>query len=133
MTINSVTISGNLTRDPEIRTSASGSEWATFTVAVNERKKNGEKWEDVSSYIDCKAFGWLASNAVAKLSKGSRAVVHGRLVQERWQDKDGSNRSALRVVADEVVIMAGTQPIAGAGAKPEAYYEEPLADEPLPF
>lgn len=133
MTINTTTISGNLARDPEIRTSANGSEWATFTVTVNERKKNGEVWEDVPSFIDCKAFGWLASNIVAKLSKGSRAVVHGRLVQERWQDKDGGNRSALRVVADEVVIMAGTAPIAGAGAKPEAYYEEPLADEPLPF
>ena len=135
MTINAHIISGNLTRDPEIRTSASGNDWATFTVAVNVRKKQGDMWVDVPSYFDCKAFGRLASITVAKLAKGSKVVVSGSMEQEAYTDKkSGEQRKAWRLVADEVVIMAGTAPIAGAGAKPEAYYEEPvLADEPLPF
>lgn len=134
MTINTTTISGNLTRDPDIRTSASGNDWATFTVAVNVRKKQGDMWVDVPSYFDCKAFGRLASNTVTKLAKGSKVVVHGAMEQEAYTDKkSGEQRKAWRLIADEVVIMAATGQIAGAGAKPEAYYEEPLADEPLPF
>lgn len=135
MTINTTTISGNLTRDPDIRTSASGNEWATFTVAVNIRKKQDDMWVDVPSYFDCKCFGRLASNTVTKLAKGSKVVVHGAMEQEAYTDKkSGEQRKAWRLIADEIITMAGTQPIAGAGARPEAVYEEPvLADEPLPF
>lgn len=123
MTINSVTISGNLARDPEVRTTASGSNWITFTVTVNERKKNGEVWEDVPSFIDCKAFDRVANYMVrCDVVKGSKVAVHGRLVQERWQDKDGGNRSALRVLVDEVEPMSGR--VRAAAETVEASYEE---------
>jgi len=123
MSINSVTISGNLVRDPEVRTTASGSNWITFTIAANERKKNGEVWEDVPSYIDCKAFDRVANYMVrCDVAKGSKVAVHGRLVQERWQDKDGGNRSALRVLVDDVEPMNGR--VRAAAETVEAAYEE---------
>lgn len=126
MTINMHIISGNLVRDPDIRESASGNAWATFTVAVNVRKKNGEVWEDVPSFFDCKCFGRLASNIVSRLSKGSKVCVQGSMEQESYTDrKSGETRKSWKLIADEVTIMSGTAPIAG-GEPVEALYEEAL-------
>ena len=133
--MNNLTISGNLVRDPDIRTSASGTEWATFTVAVNTREKKDDVWVDVPSFFDCKAFGRLVG-VVMKLSKGSKVVVCGPMKQEAYTDKkSGEQRKAWRVTADDIVIMAATATVAGAGERVTATYEEPgtYADEPLPF
>lgn len=132
MTINMHIISGNLVRDPDIRESASGNAWATFTVAVNVREKDqttGE-WKDVPSFFDCKCFGRLASSIVSRLSKGSKVVVQGSMEQETYTDrKSGETRKSWKLIADEVTIMSGTAPIAGAPEATEAvdaFYEEAI-------
>lgn len=106
--MNSVNISGNLTRDPELRQTKGGTPVLSFTVAVSERKKNQQtgQWEDVPNYVDCIAFGNYASALANLISKGSKVAVSGRLHYSSWE-KDGHKRSKLEVVADEVVTLSG--------------------------
>ena len=93
--INKVIISGNLTRDPEVRQSASGSQFMTFGVAVNDRRKNAQgEWEDKPNYVDCTLFGksveWLSRD----MSRGTKVCVCGKLDYQSWQDKEGNNQIA---------------------------------------
>ena len=135
--MNSVNISGNLTRDPELRQTKAGSAVLSFTVAVNERKKNQQtgQWEDVPNYVDCIAFGNYASALANLISKGSKVAVSGRLHYSSWE-KDGHKRSKLEVVADEVVTFSGGNGQKVQYAKPQII--EPPApaevyDEDIPF
>lgn len=100
---NTVTISGNLTADPEIRSAPSGAAVASFTVAHNRSwtDNKGERQEK-TSFIDVTAWERLAENAVESLTKGTRVIVEGRLEQETWEDQDGNKRSKVRIVADEL-------------------------------
>jgi len=127
---NTVTIAGNLTRDPEIKFLSSGSAVAELSVAVNRKDKQGE---DHTSYIDVKAWQSLAENVVESLTKGARVTVTGRLEQETWQDKEGNNRSKIVVVADEISpsLRWATASVAksGAGRKDAA----PVASSTEPF
>lgn len=107
MAVNSVSITGNLTRDPELKATAGGAGVLSMGVAVNERRKDpatGE-WCDYPNYVDCVVFGNRAEALARILAKGSKVAVHGRLHQDRWQDQDGRNRSRIEVVADEVDLM----------------------------
>ena len=104
--INKASISGNLTRDPELRTTQSGTSVLSMAVAVNERVKRGDQWEDRPSYVDVTVLGERAEALSKFLRKGLRVAVSGRLRQDRWQDKQtGENRSRLGIVADEVDVM----------------------------
>lgn len=101
--INSVTISGNLTRDPELRHAPSGTAVANIGVAVNRSVKNGDEWEDEASFIDVTVFGRRAELLAEKFEKGSNVVVQGRLEQQRWEDKEtGANRSKVVVIAQTI-------------------------------
>lgn len=104
MSINTVTISGNLTRDCEVKRTSSGMAIVTFSVAVNERRKNNQtgEWDNYPNYIDVTWFGTYAEKCAATLTKGARVSVQGRLRQDRWQAQDGSSRSRLGVIAEEV-------------------------------
>lgn len=106
MSMNSVSISGNLTRDCELRTTQNGTQILTFTVAVNDRKKdqNG-KWVDVPNYIDCCIFGNRAESVSRFISKGSKVSCHGKLRYSSWE-KDGNKRSKLEVIVDEIEFMS---------------------------
>lgn len=129
MSLNITIISGNLTKDPDIRTTASGTTWATFSVAVNERRKNGDVWEDVPTYFDCKGFDRVANYIVrCDLGKGSKVVAKGRMVQEEYKAKDGELRRAWRLLVDDIEPMARGSRAAGTGepATVEAVYEESL-------
>jgi single-strand DNA-binding protein len=98
-----ITIVGNLTRDPELRVSQAGKDWATFSVAVNWRRTppgGGEPIEKVRFY-NCKVFGQQAAN-MASLAKGNRIVVSGRLEDEEWKASDGSDRKTEVLVVMEV-------------------------------
>ena len=103
MAINTVVISGNLTRDAEVK-STSTIEVVTFTVAVNERRKgaNGE-WEDYANFFDCTAFG--ERYAKFSLSKGTKVTVQGRLRWSQWE-KDGQKRSKVDIVVDHIEFMS---------------------------
>lgn len=104
--INKASISGNLTRDPELRTTQSGTSVLSMGVAVNERVKRGDQWEDRPSFVDVTVWGARAEALSKFLRKGLRVAVSGRLRQDRWQDaKTGENRSRLGIVADEVDVM----------------------------
>ena len=112
-------IYGNLTKDVDMRYTPSGTAVAGISVAVNTRyTSGGEQKEDVS-YFDVKAFGKIAENCNKYLSKGSSVLVAGRLKQERWQDKDGGNRSKVVVMADTVQFLSKA-----AGGKDDSREDE---------
>lgn len=106
MSINDVTISGNLTRDAEIKRTASGMAIVSFTVAVNERRKNTQtgEYENYANFVDVAWFGTYAEKCAATLTKGAKVCVNGKLRQSRWQTQDGQNRSKLEVIAEEVEL-----------------------------
>lgn len=106
MSINRVIISGNLTRDPEIRQTASGMPVLGFGVAVNDRRKNQQtgEWEDYANFIDCTMFGSRAEAVSRFLSKGSKVAVEGKLRWSQWE-RDGQKRSKIEVIVDEIEFM----------------------------
>ncbi|WP_419040701.1 single-stranded DNA-binding protein [Parolsenella catena] len=110
MSINRVNISGNLTRDPELRATAGGTQVLSFGVAVNDRRKNPQTgdWEDYPNFVDCTMFGTRAEAVSRYLSKGTKVAIEGKLRYSSW-DKDGQRRSKLEVVVDEVEFMSSRQ------------------------
>ena len=101
---NSITISGNITRDPEMRYTPSGISKVTFGVAVNRswRNQQTQEWEEQTSFFNVVAWRQLAENISATLTKGSRVVVSGRLEQRSWETEQGEKRSIVEIVADDV-------------------------------
>ena len=95
---NTITVIGNMTAPPELRFAASGSAWATFTVADNRKDRDGN---ESTTFIDCKAFGQIAENITAGLDKGTRVIVTGRMEQESWE-RDGQKRSKLVLMVDSI-------------------------------
>jgi single-strand DNA-binding protein len=103
---NTITISGNITREPEMRYTPSGISKVTFGVAVNRswRNQNTQEWEEQTSFFNVVAWRQLAENASATLQKGSRVVVSGRLEQRSWETEQGEKRSIVEVVADDIAV-----------------------------
>ncbi len=101
---NSVTIIGNVTRDPELRFTASGQATATFGMAVNRRWMNRQtnEWQEAVSFLNVVCWRELAENAAETLHKGTRVIVTGRLEQRSWETQDGEKKSIVEIVADEV-------------------------------
>ena len=105
MADNTVTVVGNVTRDPELRFTNSGQATASFGLAVNRRWQNRQtqEWEEQVSFFDVVCWREMAENVSESLTKGSRVVVTGRLEQRSWDDKNtGDKRSKIEIVADEV-------------------------------
>ena len=106
MSINRVNISGNLTRDPELRAMPSGSSVLNFGVAVNDRRKNQNgDWEDYPNFVDCVVFGVRAEGLSKVLSKGMKVAIEGKLRYSSWE-KDGQRRSKLEVVVEDLEFMS---------------------------
>jgi single-strand DNA-binding protein len=106
MSINRVCISGNLTRDPELKALPSGTSVLELGVAVNDRRKNQDgEWEDYPNYVDCSLFGKRAESLSKYLSKGQKVTIAGKLHYSSWE-KDGQKRSKLSVIADDVEFMS---------------------------
>ena len=101
---NTVTLVGNITRDPEVRYTPSGQAVATFGLAVNRRWQNRQtsEWEEQVSFFDVKCWGQMAEHVGESVSRGTRVMVNGRLEQRSWKTDDGDKRSKIEVVADEV-------------------------------
>ncbi|MBJ7366962.1 MAG: single-stranded DNA-binding protein [Actinobacteria bacterium] len=102
MADNNITLVGNLTRDPELRFTATGRGVASFGIAVGRRYQVNGEWKEDTSYFNVTAWGQLGENASATLSKGMRCVVSGRLEQREYNNREGEKRSAIEVVADEI-------------------------------
>jgi single-strand DNA-binding protein len=107
VSINRVNISGNLTRDPELRATGGGTSVLTFGVAVNDRRRNPQtgEWEDVPNFVDCVVFGNRAEPLSRFLSKGQKVAIEGKLRWSSWE-RDGQKRSKLEVIVDEVEFLS---------------------------
>ena len=126
MSINRVMLSGNITRDPEVRMTAGGTPVLSFGLAVNDRRRNNEtgEWEDCPNFIDCTMFGSRAAALANILHKGSGVTVQGKLRWSQWE-RDGQKRSKIEVVVDEIALhdKKGAAPADQAAApEPEAEY-----------
>jgi single-strand DNA-binding protein len=104
MSGNSVTLVGNITRDPELRYTPTGAATCQFGLAVNRRWQNRQtsEWEEATSFFNVVAWREMAENAGESLTKGARVIVSGRLEQRSWETPDGEKRSVVEVVADEI-------------------------------
>ena len=104
MTDNNVTITGNLTREPELRFTPTGQATATFGIAVNRTwtDRQSQERKESTSFFDIVAWGSLAENAATSLTKGARVVVTGRLDQRSWESAEGDKRSKVEITADDL-------------------------------
>jgi single-strand DNA-binding protein len=102
MATNTVTLIGNLTRDPELRYTTGGRGVASFGLAVNRRYMQNNEWQEQTSFFNVVCWGDLGENVAATLTKGSRTIVTGRLEQRSWETQDGDKRTVVEVIADEV-------------------------------
>ena len=116
MSINRVLISGNITRDPELKAATGGTQILRFGVAVNDRRRNPQtnEWEDYPNFVDCVMFGSRAEALSRYLAKGTKVAVEGKLRYSSWEGQDGSRRSKVEVVVDELEFMTAK----GQGEKP---------------
>ena len=136
MSINRVIISGNLTREPELRSTASGMPVLGFGVAVNERYKNQQtgEWDDRPNYVDCTMFGNRAESVNKYLAKGSKVSIEGKLRWSQWETKDGKKRSKIDVIVDELEFMSSRGCSGEANHKASSADASPsIYDENIPF
>jgi single-strand DNA-binding protein len=106
--INRVVLTGNLTRDPELRNTPSGTSVCSLRLAVNTRRKDAQgQWIDKPNYFDITVWGAQGENCAQYLAKGRPVAVDGRLEWREFTDKEGNNRQAIDVVADSVQFLGG--------------------------
>ena len=103
---NTVTVTGNATREPELRFTPSGQAVASFGIAVNRRWQNRQtqEWEESVSFFDVTCWSTLAENVAESVAKGTRVTVAGRLDQRSWETQEGDKRSKVEIVADDVAV-----------------------------
>ena len=138
MSINKAIISGNITRDPEVKSTAGGSCVMKFSVAVNDRYKNAQtgQWEDRPNFIDCTMFGARAESVSRFLGKGTKVCVEGKLRWSQWEKRDtGEKRSKIEVIVDEIEFMSSRDESPQTAMKhyPEPSQDVSIYDEDIPF
>ena len=128
MSINRVIISGNLTRDPELRSTESGLPVLGFGVAVNDRRKNQQsgEWEDYPNFIDCTMFGARAESLSRYLNKGTKVSIEGKLRWSQWE-REGQKRSKIEVIVDELEFMSSRNDSSSYGGGMGGGYSAPAA------
>ena len=116
MTVNKVILIGNLGRDPEIRTTASGTSVGNLRIATSERRRDRDgNWNDHTEWHTVVCFGKTAENAGRFLKKGRQVFIEGRLQTRKWQDKEGKDRWSTEVVCDVLRFLGGRQDGDGGG------------------
>ena len=130
--MNTVNLIGNLTRDPEVRQTASGTDIASLRLAFNTRSNQGGDWGDKSNYIDVTVFGRQVPSIEQYLEKGKKVGVTGRLEWREWETKDGQKRQMIEIVASDVQFLT---PLSGTEATPQPKGNDlPVdGDEDIPF
>ena len=140
-----VIIVGNITRDPELRSTASGTQVCGFSVAVNRnyRDSSGEQKENVS-FFDCSAWGKSGELIAQYAKKGSGILVSGRLEQRSWEDKEGQKRSRVEIVVEDFNFIGGAAGSEGGNSRgassaastdvaPDDISDEPIDLSEIPF
>ena len=107
--INRVIITGNLTRDPELRSTSGGTSVCSLRVAVNSRRKEGDQWVDKPNYFDVTVWGAQGENCAQYLAKGRPVAIDGRLNWREWEDKEGAKRQTIDIIADSVQFLGSPQ------------------------
>jgi single-strand DNA-binding protein len=148
--INRVVLTGNLTRDPDLRNTTGGLAICSLRLACNTRRKNNDtgQWEDKPNYFDVTVFGAQGENCAKFLSKGRPVAVDGRLDWREWES-EGGKRQAVQIVAESVQFLGDAQSNGGGGQTRSAPASEPAqvaadtsdfvgdpdpnADEDIPF
>ena len=103
MPANTITVVGNLTRDPEMRFTSSGQASCRLGIAVNRRwQDRNNEWQEATSFFNVVCWADMAENVSSSLTKGARVVVSGRLDQRSWETEQGEKRSVVEIVADEI-------------------------------
>lgn len=138
MSINRVVISGNLTRDPELRSTAGGMAILKMGIAVNDRRKNQQtgEWEDVPNFFDVTVFGSRGESLSRFLSKGSKVAIEGKLRWRQWETPEGDKRSAVEIIADDIEFMSSRGEGGGGGggyAAPAASSSPETFEDDIPF
>lgn len=131
MSINRVALSGNLTRDPSLKATTGGTQVLSFSLGFSDRRRNPQsgEWESVPNYIDCAVMGNRAERLSQILSKGTKVAIEGKLRYSSWEAKDGSRRSKIEALVDEIDILEpkrDTAPVSPTSA-------DGLYDEDCPF
>jgi single-strand DNA-binding protein len=108
--INRVVLTGNLTRDPELRNLPSGMAVCSLRLACNTRRKDGSgNWVDKPNYFDVTVWGAQGENCAQYLAKGRPVAVDGRLEWREWEDKDGNKRQSVDIIADSVQFLGSRE------------------------
>ena len=138
MSINRVLLSGNLTRDAELRRTSSGLPVLGFSLAVNDRRKDTDgEWKDFPNFVDCTLFGTRAENVERFMTKGSKIALEGKLRWSQWE-RDGQKRSKIEVIVEELEFLsrfenstASTDSHQGENGSQSA--SQSVYDEDIPF
>ncbi len=137
--MNKVIIKGNLTRDPELRYTPSGTAVCSFGLAINEKwQDHSGEWQERVNFFDVECWKRLAENVSQYMSKGSPVLIDGRLKQDRWE-KDGQKRSKVKIVAQFVEFLYpapkkdSRPPEGGRSRGEDAGQEFDMPDEDVPF
>ena len=115
--INRVVLTGNLTRDPELRSTASGLAVCSLRIASNTRRKNQStgEWEDKPNFFDVTVWGAQGENCARFLAKGRPVAIDGRLEWREWESQDGNKRQAVDIIADAVQFLGSREDTGGGG------------------
>src|SRR3954449_1469035 len=134
--INRVVLTGNLTRDPELRSTPSGTSVCSLRIACNTRRKDASgEWVDKPNYFDVTVWGAQGENCATYLSKGRPVAVDGRLEWREWEAQDGTKRQAVEIVADTVQFLGSRGDGEGGGGGQARSFEPrggELTPDPVP-
>ena len=130
--INVVVITGNLTRDPELRHLGSGTAVCKLRVAVNSRRKDGQtgEWVDKPNYFDVTVWGAQGENCASYLSKGRPVAVEGRLDWREWEDQGGNKRQSVEIIANTVQFLGSRDGSGSGSGNGGGGYTPPQSDIP---
>src|SRR5207247_7766431 len=128
--INRVVMTGNLTRDPELRTTPGGTSVCSLRIACNTRRKDASgEWVDKPNYFDVTVWGAQGENCARYLSKGRPVAIDGRLEWREWETEGGGKRQAIDIIADAVQFLGGRDENAGGGQSGGGF--TPRSDIPI--
>jgi single-strand DNA-binding protein len=133
--INRVVLTGNLTQDPELRSTPDGTAVCRLRIASNSRRKDAKSgaWTDKPNYLDVTIFGAQGENAARYLARGRSVAIDGRLDWREWQSQDGSKRQAIQIIADTVQFLGISQHAPNDQPRDRTHGATVSSDDDVPF